>query len=223
MLCAGRISSILYFTVEDCEQRKRCYHGHSWPKTHYYPISNYSITTIFQNIFLRVAPVLLPQIYPDPELEQQILALAIRCIHSEEGCRWTGQMKQLQVKSFNILSSLIKAYSSCCRPPPPTSPFLVFWKYVGGFESNGVSMIISTLGPLLHLRLQRNPLPQSLLRQADAPRLARPPAARLPQAQGQVRVLWQRVHRRSLRGKLQTSCVSLCFHPAFLQPSRILP
>lgn len=39
------------------------------------------------------------QIYPDPELEQQILALAIRCIHSEEGCRWTGQMKQLQVSS----------------------------------------------------------------------------------------------------------------------------
>ena len=37
------------------------------------------------------------QIYPDPELEQQILALPIRCIHSEEGCRWTGQMKQLQV------------------------------------------------------------------------------------------------------------------------------
>lgn len=39
------------------------------------------------------------QIYPDPELEQQILALPIRCIHSEEGCRWTGQMKQLQVRS----------------------------------------------------------------------------------------------------------------------------
>ncbi|KAG7266434.1 hypothetical protein CRUP_030657 [Coryphaenoides rupestris] len=36
------------------------------------------------------------KIYPDPELEQQILALPIRCIHSEEGCRWTGQMKQLQ-------------------------------------------------------------------------------------------------------------------------------
>lgn len=81
-------------------------------------MSNYSITTIF----LRVAPVLFPQIYPDPELEQQILALAIRCIHSEEGCRWTGQMKQLQVKSFNILSLLIKAYSSCCCPPP-TTPF----------------------------------------------------------------------------------------------------
>lgn len=43
--------------------------------------------------------VLFAQIYPDPELEQQILALAIRCIHSEEGCRWTGQMKQLQVTS----------------------------------------------------------------------------------------------------------------------------
>lgn len=40
------------------------------------------------------------QIYPDPELEQQILALPIRCIHSEEGCRWTGQMKQLQVSSL---------------------------------------------------------------------------------------------------------------------------
>ncbi|MGH0181865.1 UNVERIFIED_CONTAM: hypothetical protein FKN15_028857, partial [Acipenser sinensis] len=37
------------------------------------------------------------QIYPDPELEQQILCLLIRCIHSEEGCRWSGQMKQLQL------------------------------------------------------------------------------------------------------------------------------
>ncbi|MEQ2207888.1 hypothetical protein XENOCAPTIV_020432 [Xenoophorus captivus] len=49
-----------------------------------------------------------PQIYPDPELEQQILALPIRCIHSEEGCRWTGQMKQLQVRrsSYLLRSSL---------------------------------------------------------------------------------------------------------------------
>ena len=43
------------------------------------------------------------QIYPDPELEQQILALPIRCIHSEEGCRWTGQMKQLQVGTGSLL------------------------------------------------------------------------------------------------------------------------
>ncbi|XP_066518575.1 TNF receptor-associated factor 4a [Hoplias malabaricus] len=47
------------------------------------------------------------KIYPDPELEQQILALAIRCIHSEEGCRWTGQMKQLQSHfstcAFNVI------------------------------------------------------------------------------------------------------------------------
>uniref|UniRef100_A0A3Q2UFM3 TNF receptor-associated factor n=1 Tax=Fundulus heteroclitus TaxID=8078 RepID=A0A3Q2UFM3_FUNHE len=47
------------------------------------------------------------KIYPDPELEQQILALPIRCIHSEEGCRWTGQMKQLQghfsTCAFNVI------------------------------------------------------------------------------------------------------------------------
>lgn len=61
---------------------------------------------MFGLFVLRVPPVLLLQIYPDPELEQQILALAIRCIHSEEGCRWTGQMKQLQVRSFNSLSLL---------------------------------------------------------------------------------------------------------------------
>ena len=52
-------------------------------------------------------------------------------------------------------------------------------------------------------------MPQPLLRQADAPRPARPPAARLPQAQGQVRVLRQRVHRWSLRGKPQTSSHAL--------------
>ncbi|KAG5269382.1 hypothetical protein AALO_G00201370, partial [Alosa alosa] len=47
------------------------------------------------------------KIYPDPELEQQILALAIRCIHSEEGCRWSGPMKQLQghfsTCAFNVI------------------------------------------------------------------------------------------------------------------------
>lgn len=37
------------------------------------------------------------QIYPDPELEAQVLSLAIRCIHSEEGCRWSGLIKHLQV------------------------------------------------------------------------------------------------------------------------------
>lgn len=37
------------------------------------------------------------QIYPDPELEVQVLSLAIRCIHSEEGCRWSGLIKHLQV------------------------------------------------------------------------------------------------------------------------------
>lgn len=37
------------------------------------------------------------QIFPDVELEQQILTLPIRCIHSEEGCRWAAANKQLQV------------------------------------------------------------------------------------------------------------------------------
>lgn len=53
------------------------------------------------------------QIYPDPELEQQILALPIRCIHSEEGCRWTGQMKQLQVSSLTLPQT---------PPPAPLHP-----------------------------------------------------------------------------------------------------
>ncbi|XP_050949862.1 TNF receptor-associated factor 4b isoform X2 [Labeo rohita] len=42
------------------------------------------------------------------ELEQQILSLPIRCIHSEEGCRWTAQNKLLQahlsVCEFNVVS-----------------------------------------------------------------------------------------------------------------------
>lgn len=41
---------------------------------------------------------LCPQIYPDPELEVQVLGLAIRCIHSEEGCRWSGPLRHLQVR-----------------------------------------------------------------------------------------------------------------------------
>ncbi|XP_045381299.1 TNF receptor-associated factor 4 isoform X1 [Lemur catta] len=48
-----------------------------------------------------------PQIYPDPELEVQVLGLPIRCIHSEEGCRWSGQLRHLQghlnTCSFNVV------------------------------------------------------------------------------------------------------------------------
>lgn len=42
--------------------------------------------------------MLFPQIYPDPELEVQVLGLPIRCIHSEEGCRWSGPLRHLQVR-----------------------------------------------------------------------------------------------------------------------------
>uniref|UniRef100_A0A8C2GZ28 TNF receptor-associated factor n=1 Tax=Cyprinus carpio TaxID=7962 RepID=A0A8C2GZ28_CYPCA len=48
------------------------------------------------------------KIFPDVKLEQQILSLPIRCIHSEEGCRWTAQNKLLQahlsVCEFNVVS-----------------------------------------------------------------------------------------------------------------------
>nr|WIK99884.1 TRAF4 [Paralichthys olivaceus] len=47
------------------------------------------------------------KIYPDPELEQQILALPIRCIHSEEGCRCFFFFFQLQghfsTCAFNVI------------------------------------------------------------------------------------------------------------------------
>ncbi|XP_031447542.1 TNF receptor-associated factor 4 [Phasianus colchicus] len=47
------------------------------------------------------------KIYPDPELEAQVLSLAIRCIHSEEGCRWSGLIRHLQAHlgtcGFNVI------------------------------------------------------------------------------------------------------------------------
>ncbi|XP_047689289.1 TNF receptor-associated factor 4 isoform X1 [Prionailurus viverrinus] len=47
------------------------------------------------------------KIYPDPELEVQVLGLPIRCIHSEEGCRWSGPLRHLQSHlntcSFNVI------------------------------------------------------------------------------------------------------------------------
>ncbi|KAG8450817.1 hypothetical protein GDO86_003184 [Hymenochirus boettgeri] len=47
------------------------------------------------------------KIYPDRELETQVMSLSIRCIHSEEGCRWSGQIKQLQahlnICVFNVI------------------------------------------------------------------------------------------------------------------------
>ena len=62
------------------------------------------------------------QIYPDPELEQQILALPIRCIHSEEGCRWTGQMKQLQVRSSGFLPPRLSYLCCLIKLSPPPFP-----------------------------------------------------------------------------------------------------
>lgn len=96
--------------------------------------------TAHRLLFSNKLLVFLLQIYPDPELEQQILALPIRCIHSEEGCRWTGQMKQLQVRSFHIRSNLIcvSSVSNTLGHPPSPTP-LVFlaaiWlhaQHVGG-------------------------------------------------------------------------------------------
>uniref|UniRef100_A0ACB8ECK9 TNF receptor-associated factor 4 n=1 Tax=Sphaerodactylus townsendi TaxID=933632 RepID=A0ACB8ECK9_9SAUR len=47
------------------------------------------------------------KIYPDPDLEVQVLSLTIRCIHSEEGCRWSGTIRHLQAHlgtcSFNVV------------------------------------------------------------------------------------------------------------------------
>lgn len=99
------------------------------------------------------------QIYPDPELEQQILALPIRCIHSEEGCRWTGQMKQLQVRSFDILSRVpfiffpsiifyffisaaLPISSWYLLPSCLPSPLVVFWQRPGGRPNMWVCMCV---------------------------------------------------------------------------------
>ncbi|XP_033924606.1 TNF receptor-associated factor 4 isoform X1 [Melopsittacus undulatus] len=52
-------------------------------------------------------PLEYAKIYPDPELEAHVLSLAIRCIHSEEGCRWSGLIKHLQAHlgtcGFNVI------------------------------------------------------------------------------------------------------------------------
>lgn len=47
------------------------------------------------------------QIFPDMELEQQILSLPIRCIHSEEGCRWAAQNKLLQVNKTHTRTTYV--------------------------------------------------------------------------------------------------------------------
>lgn len=121
------------------------------------------------------SPALPPQIYPDPELEAQVLSLTIRCIHSEEGCRWTGLIKHLQVGSGRMWGLRLHPLDT---PSPSLHP----------------------PGPSWHLRLQRHPLPQPLQRQAEPPGPARARPAQLPQAPGQVRVLRQRLHRGGLRG-----------------------
>lgn len=120
-------------------------------------------------------PLLPLQIYPDPELEAQVLSLAIRCIHSEEGCRWSGLIKHLQVGPGRMGRAELYPEAS---PSPSLCP----------------------PGPSWHLWLQRDPLPQPVQRQAEPPGPPRARPARLPQAQGQVRVLRQRLHWGGLRG-----------------------
>ena len=43
------------------------------------------------------------QIYPDPELESEIMSSMIRCIHYKEGCKWVDKLQTLQV-SFTQVS-----------------------------------------------------------------------------------------------------------------------
>lgn len=117
-------------------------------------------------------PALLPQIYPDPELEQQILALPIRCIHSEEGCRWTGQMKQLQVRSSDILfhfpfiffpsmflNTLTSPPGTCCRPPSPRLLQLSGGGLTNRPTSAGVCVILMPRCRCVSLRATSPPAP----------------------------------------------------------------
>ncbi|XP_056675501.1 TNF receptor-associated factor 4 isoform X1 [Monodelphis domestica] len=53
------------------------------------------------------------KIYPDPELEAQVLSLPIRCIHSEEGCRWTGALRQLQVHLSSCGYNVVACPNRC--------------------------------------------------------------------------------------------------------------
>lgn len=85
--------------------------------------------------------MLCPQIYPDPELEVQVLGLPIRCIHSEEGCRWSGPLRHLQVRLW--AGELGPALTGRVLTEPLPS------------------------GTLEHLQLQCSPLPQSLSSQAE--------------------------------------------------------
>lgn len=122
--------------------------------------------TAHRLLFSNKLPVFLLQIYPDPELEQQILALPIRCIHSEEGCRWTGQMKQLQVRSFHICSNfspylclLRICFILCCliehtRAPVANLPpphLLFFWQQSGSTPNMWVDVCESNAFLLCYL------------------------------------------------------------------------
>uniref|UniRef100_A0A4X2JNB4 TRAF-type domain-containing protein n=1 Tax=Vombatus ursinus TaxID=29139 RepID=A0A4X2JNB4_VOMUR len=44
------------------------------------------------------------KIYPDPELEVQVLSLAIHCIHREEGCRLHHLQVHLSSCCYNVVS-----------------------------------------------------------------------------------------------------------------------
>ena len=46
------------------------------------------------------------QIYPDPELETEILALTTHCSNYSAGCKWTGKLQNLKVWS-SIVSILL--------------------------------------------------------------------------------------------------------------------
>ncbi|KAG3278613.1 TRAF4-containing [Ictidomys tridecemlineatus] len=53
------------------------------------------------------------KIYPDPDLEVQMLGLPIRCIHGEEGFCWSGALRHLQ-RHLNTCSFNVVPCPNCC-------------------------------------------------------------------------------------------------------------
>lgn len=53
------------------------------------------------------------QIYPDPDSEKAIMGSVVYCIHHKEGCKWTGELRKLKVRScFVNLLAFVKNVSS---------------------------------------------------------------------------------------------------------------
>ncbi|XP_078741860.1 TNF receptor-associated factor 4, partial [Lampetra fluviatilis] len=68
-------------------------------------------------------------IFPDPELESEVLSLTARCEHGDSGCRWVGPIRLMQAHLARCPLALLPCPHGCpARLPPSELPSHAKWE-----------------------------------------------------------------------------------------------